>query len=139
VLAHESLDVHRLMVRQDAIGSALRRLEGWLLRDCDLLLVSSPGFVREHLAPAHGAALPPVALVENKMLGVELAALEGLEGPRIAAGPPWRIGWYKVIRCRRSLEILAGLVRRLPGLVEVEIRGRPSLSAVPEFEAVVAG
>jgi len=34
--------------------------------------------------------------------------------------------------------MLAGLVRRFPGLVEVEIRGRPAPSAVPDFAAVVA-
>ncbi len=49
---------------------------------------------------------------------------------------PWRIGWFGVIRCRRSLALLAALAQ--PGLVEVVIRGRPAPSAVPEFDRVVA-
>ena len=56
----------------------------------------------------------------------------------IPAGPPWRIGWYGVIRCRKSLELLAALDHQLPGQVKVEIRGRPSLNVIPDFDALVA-
>jgi hypothetical protein len=136
MLVQECLDVHRLLVGTAPKNAALRRLEGWLLRGCDLLLVSSPAFVREHLAPAHGAALPPVLLVENKVLAAELSG-QSAASP-LPAGPPWRIGWYGVIRCRQSLLLLADLVRRLPGRVEVEIRGRPSRNVIPDFDAVVA-
>ena len=138
MLVQECLDVHHLLVGGGLLNKALRRLGGWLLRDSDLLLVSSPAFLREHLAPAHGAALPQVLLVENKVLGSELAAQEGEAVATIPAGPPWRIGWYGVIRCRKSLELLAALVRQLPGQVEVEIRGRPSLNVIPDFDALVA-
>ncbi|MFC7478307.1 glycosyl transferase family 1 [Dankookia sp. GCM10030260] len=137
LLVQECLDVHRLLVGTAPKNLALRRLEGWLLRGCDLLLVSSPAFVREHLAPAHGAALPPVLLVENKVLAAE-AFGQTPPPPALPAGPPWRIGWYGVIRCRRSLLLLADLVRRLPGRVEVEIRGRPARNVIPDFDAVVA-
>lgn len=137
-LVQECLDVHRLLVGPSWKSAALRRLEGRLLRGCDLLLVSSPAFVREHLAPAHGAGLPPVLLVENKVLAAEQAVQEDAPAAPLPAGPPWRIGWYGVIRCRQSLALLADLVRRLPGQVEVEIRGRPAPSAVPDFDAVVA-
>lgn len=138
MLVQECLDVHRLLVGGTWKSLAMRRLEGRLLRACDLLLVSSPAFLREHLVPAHGAALPPAMLVENKVLQAELAEQVQATAPRLPAVPPWRIGWYGVIRCRESLMLLAELVRRLPGRVEVEIRGRPAPSAIPDFEAVVA-
>ena len=137
MLVQECLDVHRLLVGRSWKSLAMRRLEGRLLRACDLLLVSSPAFLREHLVPAHGAALPPAMLVENKVLQAELAPAEPTAA-RLPAAPPWRIGWYGVIRCRESLMLLADLVRRLPGQVEVEIRGRPAPSAIPDFAAVVA-
>ncbi|WP_431272876.1 glycosyl transferase family 1 [Dankookia sp. P2] len=136
MLVQECLDVHRLLVGASLKNAALRRLEGWLLRGCDLLLVSSPAFVREHLAPAHGVALPPVMLVENKVLAAELSGQA--PPPARVAGPPWRIGWYGVIRCRQSLLLLAALVRQFPGRVEVEIRGRPARNVIPDFDAVVA-
>lgn len=49
---------------------------------------------------------------------------------------PWRIGWFGVIRCRRSLALLAALAQ--PGVVEVVVRGRPAPGAVPEFDRVAA-
>ncbi|WP_353212686.1 glycosyl transferase family 1 [Rhodovarius sp.] len=134
VLAQECLDVHRLLVGQGLAARLLRWLEHRLLAACDLVITSSPGFEREYLRPMHGAALPPVLLVENKVLAGEAGA-----GPALRpVGPPWRIGWYGVLRCRRSLLLLAALARRLPGLVEVDLRGRPARSAIPDFDALVA-
>jgi len=52
--------------------------------------------------------------------------------------PPWRIGWFGVIRCSRSLRLLAELARRMPGRIEVVIRGRPSRNVIRDFDALVA-
>lgn len=141
-LVYECLDVHRLLAEPGRAGGALRALEGRLLAGCDLLMVSSPAFLREHFARAH-ARLPPALVVENKVLAAEVAPgppdrAPGAPLPSPPVGPPWRIGWFGVIRCARSLGLLADLVRRLPGRVEVEIRGRPAHTAIPDFDAVVA-
>ena len=135
-LIYECLDIHRLMVAPSLIGTALRRLESRLLLETDGLVVSSPAFSREHLRPIHGESLPPVCLIENKVLQAELACPSAVK-PR-PTGPPWHIGWYGVLRCRRSLEILADLTRKLPGQIIVELRGRPAISAIPDFDALVA-
>ena len=52
--------------------------------------------------------------------------------------PPWRIGWFGIIRCARSLDLLADLVRAHPGLVEVDIRGRPARDVLPGFDHIIA-
>jgi hypothetical protein len=136
VLAYECLDIHGLMVAPSLAGVLLRRLEGHLLRATDLLIVSSFAFVREHLQPLHGADLPPICPIENKVLQSEHVQSPGAKAR--PAGPPWRVGWYGVLRCRRSLELLAELTRQLPGQVIVELRGRPARSAIPDFDALVA-
>ncbi|UFN50476.1 glycosyl transferase family 1 [Roseomonas sp. OT10] len=137
-LVYECLDIHRLMLSQGPPGRALRALEGALLRRTDLLLVSSPAFVENHFARAY-PRLPPTELVENRVLEEELSP-EVLAGPPPppVAGPPWRIGWFGMLRCRRSLELLAGLTRALPGQVEVVLRGRPALDALGDLEGVLA-
>jgi succinoglycan biosynthesis protein ExoL len=132
-LVFECLDVHRLMLARGPIGHALRMIEGRLLRRCDLLLVSSPAFATAYFANAH-ADLPPVRVVENRILASELTMSATAATP---PGPPWRIGWFGVIRCRRSLAILAQLVRTYPGLVEVVIRGRPARDTIPDFDAII--
>ncbi|MFO7633755.1 MAG: hypothetical protein R6W76_14520 [Caldilinea sp.] len=88
------------------------------------------------MSAAHGQRLPPVCLVENKVLRSEHAALPApVTKP---SGPPWRIGWFGVLRCRRSLLLLAALARQLPGQVVVDLRGRPSRAAIPDFDAIVS-
>lgn len=137
VLAYECLDIHRLMVAPSWIGAALRRLEARLLRATDLVVVSSLAFVREHLHRIHGEGLPPVCLIENKVLRTDIVP-SAVAQPR-SDGPPWRIGWFGVLRCRRSLELLTSLARQMPGQIVIELRGRPARSAIPDFDTLVAG
>lgn len=121
-LAYECLDIHRLMTSTGAVGRALRAIEAGLLRCCESLVTSSPGFIREYFEPTH-RRLPRAILVENKVL----PTAEGRpERAALPPGTPWRIGWFGVIRCRRSLEILAEVARRAPGLIEVVVAGRPA-------------
>lgn len=137
-LVYECLDVHRLMLRSDAAGHALRALERRLLAASDLLVVSSPAFVERHFAPRYGTRagrIPPVLLVENKVL--ELEGPPPNPGPR-PPGPPWRIGWYGALRCRRSLQILGDLAARRPDLVRVTLGGRPARTEFDDFDAAVA-
>lgn len=138
-LVYECLDVHRLMLGRGAAGAALRGLERGLMRAADLLVVSSPAFIDSYFAARQGVdgrGRLPVLLVENKVL--ELTTPTASPGPVRPVGPPWRIGWCGAIRCRRSLDLLAGLAARRPDLLTVEIRGRPAHTEFDDFAAQVA-
>ncbi|TGV52088.1 glycosyl transferase family 1 [bacterium M00.F.Ca.ET.141.01.1.1] len=135
-IVYECLDIHRLVLRDDALGKALRATERHLARDVKLLVTSSPAFIANYFRPFRQVAAP-VELVENKYF--EAAAVlpgepEAVEGP---VAPPWRIGWFGALRCRRSLELLAGFTRRMEGRFEIVLRGRPALSEFPDFHAFV--
>ncbi len=138
-IVYECLDIHRLMSGPGLPGILLRRLERRLLASCALLIVSSAKFIEAHFA-RYQPHLPRWLLLENKPLLSELECGDsgGADRARVAIGPPWRIGWFGVIRCRRSLELLAALTRASGGAIEVEIGGRPALDAVPEFASVIA-
>jgi hypothetical protein len=139
-LIFECLDIHRLMGAPGAVGGMLRGLERRLLAGCQGLMVSSPDFIGAHFARAH-ATLPPVILVENKVFEGELddraAAARARKAPR-RPGAPWRIGWNGIIRCARSLRLLADLAAARPGAVEVVVRGRIAAALADEFAATVA-
>jgi hypothetical protein len=141
-LVYECLDIHRLMLAQGPVGALLRRLERALLAECSLLVVSAPDFAWRYFRPFHGARTPPICLLENKVLAVELPDLPAEGRPALPAGPPpgppWRIGWFGNLHCRRSLHLLAGLAARSGGAVQVVLRGRPQRGAMPDFDAVVA-
>lgn len=142
-LAYECLDVHRLMLGQGAAGRALRRLESGLMDRTQALIVSSPAFLSAYFEPFQGLsrrANLTSLVVENKT--VPDAAPSPPPAASASAGPPpkapWRIGWYGMIRCRRSLDFLCDLARRRPDLAQVEIRGRPSYTEFDDFDRQTA-
>jgi glycosyltransferase involved in cell wall biosynthesis len=134
-IVYECVDVHRLLLSAGPAGIALRALERALLNRVDLLLVSSPAFLREYFSPLQlrGRTLPS-ALLENKLFGFQSDAAQPTQ---LESGPPWRIGWFGMLRCRRSFEILSSLARRRPDLVQVELAGRPARSVFANFEQLV--
>ncbi|MEJ6782841.1 glycosyl transferase family 1 [Aminobacter sp. Piv2-1] len=135
-VVYECLDIHRLVLREDLVGIGLRGVERMLGRNVKLLLTSSPAFVRQYFQ-RFGQIDAPIELVENKLLDLATDAAQPPSGPPLA-GPPWRIGWFGALRCRRSLELLAAFTRNSGGRFEVTMRGRPSLTEFPDFHGFVA-
>lgn len=134
-LVYECLDIHRLLTAPGFVGAAIRRIERIAGRDVDLVVTSSPAFVSNHLG--RGVFAGRTMIVENKVPAF------GSETPQAAAGtppgPPWRIGWFGILRCRRSLELLTELARRAEGRVEVVLRGRPSPAIFPDLAGELDG
>lgn len=133
-LVYEVLDVHRLLLAPGWLGRALRSMERWLARPVDRLIVSSPAFLSAYYVPRDQVRAPAL-LIENKVLA------EPDNPPTIPfrpAGPPWRIGWFGMIRCQRSLQLLKALCDALPGLVSVDIRGRVAETEFVDFHGDVA-
>ena len=135
-IAYEVLDLHRTLLSPGRAGKFLRAVERVLMKDAELLVTSSPAFLREYFEPRQFARRAlPAALVENKMLFINTAELPDGDAP---PAPPWRIGWFGMIRCRRSLEILRALANKRPDLVRIEIRGRPAQTVFGDLAAEVA-
>jgi succinoglycan biosynthesis protein ExoL len=137
-LVYECLDLHRLLLSGSPVGRCLRLLERSLMRRARLLIVSSPAFISRHYAPKQGVGSTwnrPVVVVENKVLQLDVSH-ENMAEP--LPGPPWRIGWFGMIRCQRSLDILCKLANRFPGLVDIVIRGRPARVAFRNFDEQIA-
>jgi succinoglycan biosynthesis protein ExoL len=134
-LVYECLDIHRLLLSPHPGGMALRQLESRLWRGVDLLLTSSPAFIENYFKPRRFPAT--VRMLENRVLLLDDQEPQKI-GKRRSAGPPWLIGWFGMIRCRKSLEALGALARQADGAVEIVLRGRPSASVFPDFEAALA-
>lgn len=134
-VVYECLDIHRLLLRQDLAGRAMRASEAYLGRNARQLITSSPAFVEHYFRPLSGLDTP-VMLLENKVL--ELG-----DGPRVSptASPrpdgPWRIGWFGALRCRKSLELLSAFSRRMEGRYEIVLRGRPAYSEFDDFDGFI--
>ncbi len=131
---YECLDIHRLLCSNGISGLALRALETWLWRHTDAILTSSPGFVREYFnRRGYGRS---ILLIENKVL--DASGASRAQAQKKKPGPPWRIGYFGMLRCRRSLDILAKVAEALEGKLQVEIRGVPSPAIFPDFDREVS-
>jgi len=135
-IVYECLDIHRLVLRGDLVGKTLRGAERYLARDVKLLVTSSPAFIANYFKP-FGQVAAPIELVENKYFDTAPVSADERLKVKAPAAPPWRIGWFGALRCRRSLELLAEFSRRLEGRFEIILRGRPALSEFPDFHAFV--
>ncbi|MBZ9887818.1 MULTISPECIES: glycosyltransferase [unclassified Mesorhizobium] len=135
-IVYECLDIHRLVLRNDVLGKALRATERFLARDVKLLVTSSPAFIANYFKP-FGQVAAPIELVENKYFEAATIVPGAPEAEESPVGPPWRIGWFGALRCRRSLELLADFSRRTEGRFEIVLRGRPALSEFPDFHGFV--
>src|SRR5262249_25684669 len=104
-VVYECLDIHRMLLSKRLEGRLLRSFETRLWREVNLLLTSSPAFVHNYFVPRGFRS--PIRAFEKKVL-----RLDKLHEPDLKKQlwrPHWRIGWFGIIRCRRSLEILCAL------------------------------
>jgi succinoglycan biosynthesis protein ExoL len=127
---YEALDVHRLLTRKDPLGLTFRRIEGALLARTKALVVSSPGFLRNHFERRHHGKYSPFILENRLAAGADY----GPRPTRIVARPgPLQVGWIGVLRCRRSLDLLLKVAREVGDHVHIHLHGVPALTEIPDF------
>ncbi len=124
VVAYEVLDVAEPLTRRGPLGTTLRALERVWLRRIDLLVVSSPGFVRNYFRPVQGYR-GPWFLLENKLHPATLGtARRGDARERPGGGRyRWVIGYFGLIRGDRTFELMTRLAERFPEDIVFYFRG----------------
>jgi len=137
---YESLDVHRLLTRKDWIGMIFRGIERRLLRRTIGLVVSSPGFLRNHFEKHYRGLYEPY-LVENRLTAASDFGPrpDPIDIDRQASKPdaPLRLGWVGNLRCQRSFDLLCALADRYPDQLEVRLHGQPARTEIPVFESEI--
>lgn len=129
---YEVLDVHDAMTRSNATARVLRWVERWALRQSDLLVVSSPGFMREYFLPVQGYQ-GEYELVENKLYFHEQYVNRPSVSPGLAAGDPLVLAWVGILRCQETLSLLIELARAFPDKVVIRMSGKISEFLIPDF------
>lgn len=137
-IVYECLDIHRLLLRSDVIGSMVRNGEAYFGREARLIMTSSPAFIDHYFRPLSKLGAP-IMLVENKVISIDAAdeVREDQKSPS-TDGQPWKIGWFGALRCRKSLQLLADFSRAMEGRFEIVLRGRPAYSEFDDFDAFIA-
>ncbi|KKC27776.1 hypothetical protein [Sphingomonas sp. SRS2] len=135
-LVYECLDIHRTLLGRRLSHRMIQKVERSYLRRVDLLITSSPAFLSNYFLPRMDMTEPPL-LLENKVLRIMGSSTR----PKLLrdGGPPWTIGWFGMLRCRKSLAILTSLAARSQGRIKVLIAGKPAYSEIDDFDSAVTG
>ena len=130
-LIYECLDIHRLLLGSGMASRLIQAIERALLRHVDLIVTSSPRFIADYFHARRGLTTP-VLLIENKVPAFDAPVTPA---PAAPARAPWVIGWFGMLRCRRSLAMLGDIARQSEGRIEVVIAGIPAENEFPDFAA----
>lgn len=132
-VVYEVLDVRPIFTGAGMISRLFRWAERRLLARSDMLVVSSPDFVEHYFEPVQRYA-GPWHLLENKLLPSAMAPVADTNVQSARNTPPWRIGWFGILRCRRSFEVLCRLAATFPDTVQIVIRGAPTDAYVSQTD-----
>jgi succinoglycan biosynthesis protein ExoL len=136
-LVYECLDIHGSLCGDNTKGRAMRAAERYLLNRCQMLVVSSPGFIREYFELKQNYR-GPWALLENKLAAGTALPARPTTRPARSDGAPLRIGWVGTIRCAPSLALLAAVADHYGDKVQIVIHGVVHHHALPDFNATLA-
>lgn len=141
-VVYEVLDVQPAFVGTGWRARLLRRIERFALHRVDLLVVSSPGFLRHYFRPLQGYR-KPWFLLENKLpanFSAITGAIRGSGGRRAREHAyRWVIGYCGLIRGQETLDLILRLAERLQGLVLFKFRGIFTTVDRQAFVEAIAG
>lgn len=119
-------DIRHAQVARGWRGWIARTLDRWIVRSSSLLVVTARGFAEGHYEGRLGCRTPWL-LLENKLDESPLReALSASASPAVrapGAGSPLRIGYFGVIRCPWSWQVLRDAVQRSRGRIELVVAG----------------
>lgn len=113
-------DIRRVEVLRNPLGWLVRRLERFVVARSKALVVTAAGFAahfRDRLRTR-----TPLLVLENKL---DAGAMSGLHAASAlpSSGAPLRIGYFGVLRCAWSWEVLEKLAETYPNRVQVVVAG----------------
>lgn len=136
-LVYECLDINGSLCGDGAKSRLMRAAERFLLARVQMLVVSSPGFIRNYFEPLQGYR-GPWTLWENKLAaGASLPARPTVREIR-PADQPLRLGWVGTIRCAPSLDLLTRAAEEIGPDLHIHISGVVHHHVLPDFEARIA-
>lgn len=144
-IVYDVFDVRGVLLGNSAQAVVMRNLERALIRQCALLVVTSPGFIEDYFDPIlryRGKSLFVENRVDLDILPDDPAVRAAWRAPgRTRPGPAegrFVLGWVGALRCPRSAALLAAIAARLPWIT-VQISGKPTYCSTEELLANFKG
>ncbi len=122
-LVYEVGDIREVLLSQGPVGYVMRAIERLILSHSSLIVATSQAFITGYYEAIQGIKGLPYLVIENKLNFKELNSdLQALVFQK-QFSTPLRIGYFGLLRCRRSWEILKKVASLAKGRVEILVRG----------------
>lgn len=132
-LVYEVADIREVLIENKILSRCLRWLERFILKHVDVLVVTSKAYITEYYQKIQRLSGLHYEVIENKLDKDSIPELKKVD--LVLPGDVIRIGYFGVIRCRRSWEILKQVAEKGAGKFQIYIRGIPRLTG--DFEKEV--
>ncbi|MBT8400744.1 MAG: hypothetical protein KJO98_09725, partial [Rhodothermia bacterium] len=118
VLIYEIPDIRERLSGSGLASRLVRLLERFLLKRVDVLVVTSEAYLHSYLRPLQRIRVDEEVVIENKVRSTVRTKIS--TPPR---GTAITVGYFGLLRCPRSLEILIRATELANGRINVELRG----------------
>jgi succinoglycan biosynthesis protein ExoL len=136
-VVYEVLDIQPVFMGRKVLSRMLRTIERMCLRQVTLLVLSSPGFMRNYYGPIQGYR-GAWFLLENKLPPGVPARQPPLPVPAAHSNRyRWVVGYAGLIRGETTFNLIARLAKRLEGSVLFKFNGVLTTVARSRFEQTV--
>ncbi len=122
-LIYDVGDIRTSLVKKGLISKILRSVERFLLKRISLLMVTSEAYITEYFEGIQGMNDVDILMLENKLNKDDTPAPLPRKQDPWSEERPVTIGYFGVLRCRKSLKLLNKLALEGNGKVQVIVRG----------------
>jgi succinoglycan biosynthesis protein ExoL len=125
-LVYEVRDIQLALFGNSLRSRALRWLERRLMRSVYLTVVTSEAYITGYFQQVQGLKSLPYMVIENKLEAQVLPLAQvSTQQPKRLAPDVLRIGYFGMLRCPYSWEVLKRAAREGQGRIRVYVRGIP--------------
>lgn len=128
----ELADIQPIMIEDGVVSRFLRAIERAVLRQCSILVTTSPGYIRNYFEPVQHYK-GRIFLLENKVYPSNSLPCQRVRRDPAEGGRPWIVGYFSAFQCRASLLRIRYLAQRLGGRIRFLLRGYPGGTIAGEF------
>lgn len=122
-LCYEVADIREIQLSNGLAGRITRAFERFMIKQAHLLIVTSSTYVSAYYKGILGAKNFRYQVIENKLDPRQIMNSKLRLLPKSPPEAHLKIGYFGVLRCARSLQVIKHLVSKYNGSVEVYLRG----------------
>lgn len=124
VIVYQIQDIRPVFFGDSLKAKIFRFLEGWLLKKVDHLVVSSIDYYSKYILKHYDYSESKLSVIENK-LEYDLAKNHETTNTDLITENSVTIGYFGVLRCKKSWEILRSITEANNGKKRLYVRGKP--------------